>query len=749
MERIPAFSVWLLNIATMAVFFGSGYGIRSCGESSHAEKIQEYEHAEAVRKQDLRFYRVAAGLEEGPETSYFKMVAELMEVPVIKERLKDVKPSTIIDLVPRFEQTPENIQVFLGEESKSVRELLAKLKSHKAHDMVARHTNGTLDQILVGEQGVPEFLEKAADSPEVFMFWAPLYWLVLWSITGAVFIVALFLIYFVIPDRGRKNIFTKYPWWTLGGSFAVLTSAPAYAVVGVSYLTYRVIRAEWGPAVRQGWKTLQRVAYRLRIIRRLPPPEVEGACLQHHGALEVVAADVNAPVAEMTQVARTEQRARPDGVQWLAFRQGLIRGHHRELEQADIKPVVIDLKYPTEGRVFALPASSMDAFERIARLTASSVEYAETDIRSMYLCTYRRESGHIEVNCQDDHRKRVTKMMTQLSADFGGIDIIFDAKRDTVPDPELRGTGIVVYHCTRPSATEKGHWVKVVYGREYKGDGNKLIAPVEGRGKIIRDEHGNAVAQVIGRNIFTLVYNILTAEADWADEALSNTIAVGITSILSKEDEGDREALTDVWRENLDDHRRSYIRMALAKFRVEEGQIERDIDECNEAVSKARKALASGIRQKKDFQVRLHNLRDGPLRLREEELVKEFDQLAASPYVTGVECRDGYIDIYTRPIFIDHDGSRYEIGRFRLRLNDTGHIGIDNVDNTADSTGWHHPHISSRSGPCFGNLNESLGKYLADRQFAVVVSLLYRFLEQYNPHGGVEDIRHWKEVKDA
>ena len=119
---------------------------------------------------------------------------------------------------------------------------------------------------------------------------------------------------------------------------------------------------------------------------------------------------------------------------------------------------------------------------------------------------------------------------------------------------------------------------------------------------------------------------------------------------------------------------------------------------------------------------RITNLRDGAIRLREEELVKEFDQLAASPYVMSVKSQDGYIDIYTKPIFITHEGKRYEIGRFRLRLNDNGHIGITNVDNTSGSIEWDHPHIMPGNGPCFGNLNESLGKYLADRQFAVAVS---------------------------
>lgn len=756
MERMSAFSVWMINLVVLAVFFGSGYGIRSCGESSHAEKIQEYEYDEAVRKEELRFYRVAAGLQEGPETSYFATVKELLAMPVIWQRLKDAKPSTIIDLAYRFDQTSENVLVFLSayyvdtSGTSTALELLYGLKSHEVHGTVAGRADDTLDQILIGETGVPEYLENAADPPEAPVFWKPVWWLVVWSITGVVYIIALFLIYSLLPDRDRdrKNIFTEFPWWTFGGLFSVLTSAPVYAVAGVMYLIYRVALTEWGSAVRHGWETVRRTAYRLRIIRRLPPPEVEMARLQDPGALEVVAAEANAPVVEMTQMTEIERRARPDGVQWFAFRQGLIRGHHRELEQAGIKPVVVTLRYPTEVRVYALPASSMDAFERIVRLTGSAVEYAETDIRSMHLCTYRRESGRVEVTCNDEHRARVEKMMTQLSADFGGIDIIFDASRDTVPDPELRGTGVVVYHCTRPSATERTYWMKEVYGRRFKDKGAKLIAPVEGRGKIIHDEHGNAVAQVIGRNIFTLVYNMLAAKADWADEALSNVIAVGITTILSKEADGDQEALNDVWRENLDDHRKSYIRMALEKFRLEEGQIERDIDACDENAGKARKALASGMRQKKDFQARLNNLREGPLRFREEELVKEFDQLAASPYVTGVKCRDGYIDICTTPIFIDYDGARYEIGRFRLRLNDTGHIGIDNVDNTSDSTDWHHPHVSRRT-PCFGNLNESLGKYLADRQFAVVVSLLYRFLEQYNPHRGVKDIRHWKEVHHA
>jgi hypothetical protein len=49
--------------------------------------------------------------------------------------------------------------------------------------------------------------------------------------------------------------------------------------------------------------------------------------------------------------------------------------------------------------------------------------------------------------------------------------------------------------------------------------------------------------------------------------------------------------------------------------------------------------------------------------------------------------------------------------------------------------------------PCLGNLTESVSKLLGERDYALVINLLFRFLESYSPAGRpFADVDHWKEV---
>lgn len=754
MKKVSILWAFIMNACVFGIVFGIGYWSQCSSEKDHNEAMAEYRMDKAEGKERLRFYNVAAGLQEGPETSYYALIRELLTKPAIKETFKENSPVQMIKLVENLRQTNASVKGLLYDEKQPEQALLAKLVSHDAHSTVfARADEGHLDDVLAGKLDVFKSLETPYDlKPEPFRFWSPLWWMVAWMIGGAIYLGLLALAYMHLAYRDdRRNVFTQYPWTRIDGIGLALTAAPAYVVVGIGYLGYRAVTLDWGPAFRKSWEFTVRNAYRFRLIRKLPPPETEYAALADPGELTDVPTTTEHEEPEEIRtrpVVRRAARERPEGAGWFVFKKDLLRGHHHDLAEAGIKPVKLAINRPRSLQGIAVPASQIDALEQVLLLEESPVSYEETDIRSVYLSTYSRESGTVTVKCRPEHEDRVTRMLHDISACNGGIDIIFDATQSLVHDPPLLGTGVVVYHCTRPSGRMKKHHAINVFGRAYKPPGNQLISPVEDCGVIIYDKHDNAVAQVVGRNIFTLVYNMLGANAEWADEALAEVISRGIEMILDEEDAATEEALKDQdWRDEIDEHRRDYIRMSMDKFRHEKLQLKRDIKACNTEVTEQRKAIATSLRDEKNLKKRLDRLENGPLRLKEEELGNEFDQLMASRYVSSVKSGKGYIDVFTVPIFIDHEGRRYEIGRFRLRLSDNGEIGIANIANTALTTAWDHPHISPQHGPCFGNLNESLAKYLGKRQFAAAVSLLYRFLEQYNPHRGVQDIRKWKEVK--
>lgn len=148
-----------------------------------------------------------------------------------------------------------------------------------------------------------------------------------------------------------------------------------------------------------------------------------------------------------------------------------------------------------------------------------------------------------------------------------------------------------------------------------------------------------------------------------------------------------------------------------------------------------------------------------------EEKIKNLDKITADEYekllkiekVVGVVVTNNVLTIKTKPIYIngkDLNGNKaiYFIGEFTVSIHPNGKIVFYNLSNKGEGPGLtqpnefnanfdynrHHPHINVDGRACLGNLSSVIGKYLADCNLSVLITLLIKFLEtaDTNDHAG-------------
>lgn len=125
----------------------------------------------------------------------------------------------------------------------------------------------------------------------------------------------------------------------------------------------------------------------------------------------------------------------------------------------------------------------------------------------------------------------------------------------------------------------------------------------------------------------------------------------------------------------------------------------------------------------------------------------EFDVLAKHPDLTKIQISSHVLTVYTKPIVIDHCGTRYHIGRFRIKIHSDGYVRMFNT--TRQVGGLYHPHVRNDGDPCLGNIQELVPSLIASRKYAALVSLCIQYLKSYNREGPYDDIEVWPIAKQT
>lgn len=546
----------------------------------------------------------------------------------------------------------------------------------------------------------------------------------------------------------RKHPVLDAPWGRLPMLLVFAAAAPAAAPSVAVYGLYRLLAAEisW----RERWETFARnvrtIGYRTRILRRLPAPVIA----------PVAQASANAPAAAHAATAAPPDPSETqdddgdgddgadDDTEWYVVHPDEILGREHLLAAAGVPYYPIAIGYPEALKAFAVESARIAEFEHALDLDDADKEDGETDIERTVRREYDGEIGETPHSRVPSERvDLVERVLESVSMNCSGLDISFthaggDPVRPTVTD----GGWIEVLHFASPASPGERVMLNSVYGHRRPDRCIKALAPVQGRGRVIKDADGNAVVQVVGRKVYVLC-DLLSCDEPWAASALARAVYDGIRASEGNPLDDDGDAAT--WREALDAERDKYVDLCITRIDNRVGDIQREIDGYDGEIREAGQRIAQAVRKRHGAAQALERLAKDERTAEAGRLKKEFDQLAAAKPVLAVRAYPDRVEVDTRTVVIAHMGRRYEIGRFRIAIGDRCDLSIANLSNTASGTHCEHPHV--RDGrPCLGNISEAIGKLLGEREYALVVNMLFRFLESYNPGNPYAKIEHWKEV---
>ncbi len=281
-----------------------------------------------------------------------------------------------------------------------------------------------------------------------------------------------------------------------------------------------------------------------------------------------------------------------------------------------------------------------------------------------------------------------------------------------------------------------------------------------GRGKLIRDDDGVDVMELMGNNIYVL-FNIIDQDdvgrrmliRKCLNRAISESIEFweGISYAGSQKF---REIFMRMVREAEDEEMDyfennrmlnllAYTEMVKKGAEEELKFLEQEMQAMERTIEKYSRRITQFSRLMADYWRRICILRDGK---DSSFTLNEFNNLLNIPEVRDVHVRDGEIFVYTKDIVVGYENKKYRIGSFLIKISTDGELLIKNLTNPYKF--FDHPHISYGK-PCLGSIRAGVARLIGEYQFVTAIEVLIDYLKTVNANDWRIPITNWPEVEDA
>jgi hypothetical protein len=256
---------------------------------------------------------------------------------------------------------------------------------------------------------------------------------------------------------------------------------------------------------------------------------------------------------------------------------------------------------------------------------------------------------------------------------------------------------------------------------------------------VLKDEKGTELVQVLGSNFYFLIPLTDTFNAKTSEQIFSCLLA----------------RAWDEYRERSKRPSNSTQNIGEAKFRqavntwVEAwpAALRGEIAKVEDLIRAHQEILAMNYRSKRELEVVLDGYMSAPyVKEIRTRLPADFRKIKELPEVARVGIVHEGLHVETVPIDIEHDGKRYTLGAFVLRINARGGVTVWSEAPTHPK-GIPHPHISKNGVACFGNATDAITKHAAQFRFYDCVLLVVLWLTRgYTPALALVKIEEWPEV---
>lgn len=261
-----------------------------------------------------------------------------------------------------------------------------------------------------------------------------------------------------------------------------------------------------------------------------------------------------------------------------------------------------------------------------------------------------------------------------------------------------------------------------------------------GEGILLYDTEGNEAGELVGTNLY--IFHSLVSLASEKELQIFRRI-VQEAVLLLKATRRQIAQRKREYKERLLLHTRAeYIRACAQRLDGERQQTRASITSLEDEVEKSQRTLVMYIRKLE--QLRRHSVfleSDGTTS--DERFGLEFDKLFETEGIKNVVIKDGLIQVFTEVLYCadPRTKKRHEIGAFRIEISpeyDGGGVRWFNLTRQVDAleAKMQAPHIYNSGRACLGNAAEIFPNLIARHQYAAVITVAIRFVQEVN----VEDM---------
>lgn len=332
----------------------------------------------------------------------------------------------------------------------------------------------------------------------------------------------------------------------------------------------------------------------------------------------------------------------------------------------------------------------------------------------------------------------------------------------------LRGEAFYLHHFSLPTPPILfGIWPRIPLHRLFFAFGYPIAPAAQqafpagshiGRGQILRDEEGRAVAEITGRNVYVL-FNLLGQDGELRPLLLRRLLDLSLSTLVKELTaisplgldplqaaletlRQETDVLAATWdRQRQTELRQAYLQECRSRVQTETSFLEREMQCIEDNLEEYGRRITTETRRLHAYQQRLTTLRGSPSA--PEQHLKDLDQLKKLPEVREVHIQDGRITIFTNPLEVEYGGHAFHLGSFRMEISFAGDIRIRNLTHALGA--YDHPHIY-QGRPCLGNVREGVAKMIGEYQFVAAVYVLLDFLKTINSKDWRIPILYWQEV---
>lgn len=371
-----------------------------------------------------------------------------------------------------------------------------------------------------------------------------------------------------------------------------------------------------------------------------------------------------------------------------------------------------------------------------------------------------------------DAKEFVESDMLQVEAlsRFTGLRIIYcyGTSLSNPPLPEKSGTVHLFYRGRPPGVCNIGLVAEKLFGMDVWEDGKARIVnvPTRGRGRLIY-EGETPIFQVLGSTYYQICLTHTTFHSSAREEIFRKLLGCMYRDLVEC-----RNQKTEPVAEATAEDFASFgairatatigeLRNALEKLdciiQDEEGKLADNLhalqtlaavlkemqELASSQVQDAKDTLAEKLGERQLLTVVLKATQDSEfIRGLRERLPRELGEIKNMEGVEAVRIVDDGVHIATTDIVLEHNGRRYNLGPFTIRLDPNGKSEAWS-EVPRHTRGHHHPHIDRINLTCYGSATVAIAKYMSEFRFADATLIIMRWLHTYAPETTLHQLEEW------